>query len=83
MGTFDPLRWAKKFDTVAHLYDKEGGGTLCGSVAACLGNNYSTTDMKTCEKCIEIHDEQLEIKNDSEQKHWNDLATFNERFNYD
>lgn len=49
----DYSRWAKKFDTVAHIYNKEGSGTVCGSVAACLGNNYATTDMETCPKCKE------------------------------
>lgn len=50
----DYSRWAKKFDDVAHIYNDNGHGTMCGSVAACLGNNYATTDMKTCPKCQEI-----------------------------
>ena len=49
----DTIRWAKKFDKVAHLYDPKGG-TLCRSSAACLGNNYATTDMDTCPKCAVI-----------------------------
>ena len=48
----DCSHWAKKFDTVKHIYAKSG--TVCGSVAHCLGNNYSTTDMKVCPKCLEM-----------------------------
>jgi len=45
--------WAKKFDTTKHIYVDGGkGGTVCGSVAACLGNNYATTDMKVCPTCL-------------------------------
>lgn len=46
--------WAKKFDEVKHIYATPNPGTLCGSVAHCLGNNYATTDMKVCPKCLEI-----------------------------
>lgn len=49
----DTSRWAKKFDTVAHYYARDTG-TLCGSVAHCLGNNYATKDMVDCPKCVEI-----------------------------
>ena len=51
----DYSRWAKKFDKVAHIYADQG--TVCRSVAACLGNNYATTDMDTCPKCLEIKKE--------------------------
>ncbi len=49
----DNSRWAKKFDTVAHLYAEEHG-TVCGSVAHCLGNNYATKEMETCKECLRI-----------------------------
>ena len=46
---WDYSRWAKKFDDVAHIYNETGkNGTVCGSSAACLGNNYATRAMKTC-----------------------------------
>lgn len=55
--TRDCSHWAKKFDTVKHIYKPGGGGTLCGSVAACLGNNYATKEMLVCEKCKKIKDD--------------------------
>ena len=51
----DCSRWAKKFDEVAHIYNETGkNGTVCGSSAACLGNNYAYVAMETCPKCVEI-----------------------------
>lgn len=49
----DYTHWAKKFDTVKHIY-KPDNGTLCGSVAYCLGNNYAVQGMPVCPKCLEI-----------------------------
>jgi len=46
----DCSHWAKKFDSVKHIYAKEGG-TMCGSVAHCLGNNYALKGMVICPKC--------------------------------
>ena len=60
----DCSRWAKKFDEVAHLYDNDGG-VLCGSVSACLGNNYATKEMETCKTC-----EEMLILNDSIKPKW-------------
>ena len=53
MSKRDTTRWAKKFDTVAHLYAPSTGGTICGSVAHCLGNNYAHTGMETCPECLD------------------------------
>lgn len=58
----DNTRWAKKFDTVAHIYDNNGhNGTLCGSVSACLGNNYATKEMETCKECLKIKENETNI----------------------
>jgi len=55
MRLYDNNHWAKKFDTVKHIYANGGrSGTLCRSVAACLGNNYSKNEMEVCPKCKEI-----------------------------
>lgn len=43
--------WAKKFDTFKHIYSTSDG-TLCRSVAYCLGNNYATIGMPICKECI-------------------------------
>ena len=48
----DYQHWAKKFDIVKHIYAVSG--TLCGSVAACLGNNYATKEMEVCLECLTI-----------------------------
>jgi hypothetical protein len=48
----DYTHWAKKFDNVKHIYAKDG--TLCKSVAYCLGNNYATDKMPICEECLKI-----------------------------
>jgi hypothetical protein len=48
----DYSHWAKKFDKVKHIY--ASSGTVCGSAAHCLGNNYSTTDMPICKECLTI-----------------------------
>lgn len=51
----DYNHWAKRLDTYKHIYAERGiGGTLCGSVAYCLGNNYSTYAMPVCPKCLAI-----------------------------
>lgn len=49
----DTTRWAKKRDNTAHLFSNEPG-TLCGSVTYCTGNNYATTEMRTCKRCLKI-----------------------------
>ena len=54
----DYSHWAKKFDHYKHVYAKYG--TLCGSVAACLGNNYATTEQPVCPDCKKIQDEMRE-----------------------
>lgn len=48
----DYSHWAKKFDEVKHIYAAQG--TLCGSAAHCLGNNYATNVMPVCPKCLEL-----------------------------
>jgi len=53
--TPDYTHWAKKFDKVKHIYcDKPETGTLCGSVAHCLGNNYATKEMEVCPECLKV-----------------------------
>lgn len=47
--------WAKRFDTVKHIYGNSG--TLCKSSAFCLGNNYATKGMEVCKECQKIKDE--------------------------
>jgi hypothetical protein len=59
--TSDYSHWAKKFDEVKHIYAEHG--TLCGSVAHCLGNNYATSDMEVCSKCFHIKTTNEAIKN--------------------
>lgn len=51
--TPDYSHWAKKFDEVKHIYAPKDG-TLCGSVAHCLGNNYSTNKMPICTECLKF-----------------------------
>lgn len=46
----DCSHWAKKFDTVKHIY--ASAGTVCGSSAHCLGNNYATMNMEVCPECL-------------------------------
>jgi hypothetical protein len=54
----DSSRWAKKFDTVAHIYDRENGhGVLCKKWSHCLGNNYATKEMETCIDCLDVQEE--------------------------
>lgn len=50
--TKDYSYWAKKFDKVKHIY--ASSGTVCGSVAHCLGNNYAFSDMEVCPKCLAL-----------------------------
>lgn len=49
------LFWAKKFDTSVHIPAVNFSGTLCGSVAALLGNNYSEEKrhLGICPKCLD------------------------------
>ena len=61
-NTRDTSHWAKKFDTVKHIYSKDGSGTVCGSVAHCLGNNYATKSMDVCTKCELISNPQTDKK---------------------
>ena len=56
--------WAKKFDTEIHIPVKGfGGGTMCGSVAARLGNNYAPIyqHKPLCAECARLvyNEEQL------------------------
>lgn len=60
----DYSRWAKKFDTVAHITfarEQDNGftnyGVECGKYGALLGNNYATKDMETCPECIEAQEQ--------------------------
>lgn len=51
--------WAKKFDRYVHVPEPDGPGTVCGSAAALLGNNYAADIVVNgiCPNCIKALEE--------------------------